>query len=103
MFMRFNPERCYRQIENFSIKTVVQNTRLLFFKKKQKFPQKILFRKITRTENNVIKLFDTMTIPGSAKASGREPKTSLGRVFNNNLGCYDDVHLIMYTDAHPYL
>jgi len=40
---------------------------------------------------------------GRAKASGREPKTGLGRVFNYKLGCYDDVHVIMYTDAHPYL
>ncbi len=40
---------------------------------------------------------------GSAKASGREPKTGLGRVFNYKLGCYDDVHVIMYTDVHQYL
>jgi hypothetical protein len=39
----------------------------------------------------------------SAKASGREPRTGLGRVFNYKLGCYDDVHVIMYTDAHTYL
>jgi len=32
-----------------------------------------------------------------------KPKTGLGRVFNYKLGCYDDVHVIMYTDAHPYL
>jgi hypothetical protein len=29
---------------------------------------------------------------GSAKANGREPETCLGRVFNNKLGCFDDVH-----------
>ncbi len=40
---------------------------------------------------------------GSAKANGREPKTGLGRVFNYKLGCSDNVHVIMYTDAHPYL
>ena len=40
---------------------------------------------------------------GSAKAIGREPKTCLGRVFNYKLGCYDDVHVFMYTDAHPSL
>jgi hypothetical protein len=40
---------------------------------------------------------------GSAKANGREPKTCLGRVFNYKLGCSDNVHVIMYTDAHPYL
>ncbi len=49
--------------------------------------------------------YHTATIAGagSAKANGREPKTGLGRVFNYMLGCYDDVHVIMYTDAHPYL
>ncbi len=40
---------------------------------------------------------------GSAKANRREPKTGLGRVFNYKLGCYDDAHVIMFTDAHPYL
>jgi len=40
---------------------------------------------------------------GSAKTNGREPKTGLGRVFNYKLGCYDDVHVIMYADAHSYL
>ncbi len=40
---------------------------------------------------------------GSAKANGREPKTGLGRVFNYKLGCSDAVHVIMYTEAHPYL
>jgi hypothetical protein len=40
---------------------------------------------------------------GSLKANGREPKTDLGQVFNYKLGCYDDEHVIMYTDAHPYL
>jgi hypothetical protein len=35
----------------------------------------------------------------SAKANGRE--LALGRVFNYKLGCSDDVHVIMYTDAHP--
>jgi hypothetical protein len=32
--------------------------------------------------------------PGSAKTSGREPKTGLGRVFNYMLGCDDDVHVV---------
>jgi hypothetical protein len=40
---------------------------------------------------------------GSAKANRREPKTGLGRVFNYKLDCYYDVHVIMYTDANPYL
>ena len=31
---------------------------------------------------------------GSAKASGREPKTCLGQVFNYKLGCFEDVHEI---------
>ncbi len=35
----------------------------------------------------------------SAKADGREPKTGLGQVFNYKLGCYDDVHAIMYTET----
>jgi hypothetical protein len=30
---------------------------------------------------------DRTVNPGSAKANGREPKTSLGRVFNSKLGC----------------
>jgi hypothetical protein len=42
-----------------------------------------------------------LILAGSAKASGREPKTGLGRVFNYKLGCFDDVHV--YTDVHPYL
>ncbi len=42
-------------------------------------------------------------VTGSAKANGREPKTGLGQVSNYKLGCSDYVHLIMYTDAHPYL
>ncbi len=40
---------------------------------------------------------------GSAKANGREPKTSLGWVFNYKLGCYDDVHVLTCADAHPDL
>ncbi len=40
-------------------------------------------------------LFDALDFPitwditkaGNAKANGREPKTSLGRVFNSKLGC----------------
>ncbi len=42
-------------------------------------------------------------VAGSAKANGREPKTGLGRVFNYKLGCYDDVRVLMYAYAHPYL
>ncbi len=48
-------------------------------------------------------VFSLQLVAGSAKANGREHKASLGRVFNYKLGCYDDVHVIMYTDAHPYL
>jgi hypothetical protein len=40
---------------------------------------------------------------GSAKANRREPKTYLGRVFNNKLGCFDDVHELIYVDARPDL
>jgi hypothetical protein len=40
---------------------------------------------------------------GSAKANGREPKTCLGRVFNNKLGCFDDAHVPVYVDARPHL
>ncbi len=47
--------------------------------------------------------FEKNVSAGSAKANGREPKTGLGRVFNYKLGCYDDVHVIIYTDAHSYL
>ncbi len=39
---------------------------------------------------------------GSAKDNGREPKIGLGQGFDYKLGCYDDVHVIMYTDANPY-
>jgi hypothetical protein len=40
---------------------------------------------------------------GSAKASRREPKTTLGQVFNYKLGCFDDVPVIIYMDACPHL
>jgi hypothetical protein len=40
---------------------------------------------------------------GARKLTGENLKTGLGRAFNCKLGCYDDVHVIMYTDAHPYL
>jgi hypothetical protein len=39
---------------------------------------------------------------GSSKANGREPKTCLGRVFNNKLGCLDDVHVLIYMDASSH-
>jgi hypothetical protein len=38
-----------------------------------------------------------------AKANGREPKTCLGQVFNYKLGCFDDLHVLIYVGAHPYL
>ncbi len=41
--------------------------------------------------------------PGSAKANGKEPKTGMGRVFNFKLGCFDDVHVLIYPDACPHL
>jgi hypothetical protein len=44
-----------------------------------------------------------MLIPGSTKADRREPKTCLGQVFSYKLGCFDDVHLLIYVDAHPHL
>ncbi len=37
---------------------------------------------------------------GSAKANGREPKTCLGRVFSYKLGCFDDVHVLIYLREH---
>jgi hypothetical protein len=40
---------------------------------------------------------------GSAKANGKEPKTGLDRVFNFKLGCFDDVHVLIYADARPHL
>ncbi len=43
------------------------------------------------------------SIAGSTKAKGREPKTGLGQIFNYKLGCYEDVHVIMYTDAHTHI
>jgi len=42
-----------------------------------------------------------MTLEGSAKANGREPKTGLGRVFNFKSGCFDDVHVLIYADTLP--
>ncbi len=41
--------------------------------------------------------------PGSTKVNGREPKTCLWRVFNNKLGCFGDVHVLIYVDTHPHL
>ncbi len=43
------------------------------------------------------------TLGGSTEAKGREPKTCLGRVFNYKLGCFDDVHVFIYVDAHLHL
>jgi hypothetical protein len=40
---------------------------------------------------------------GSAKANRREPKTSLGRVFNYKFGCFGDVHGLIYVDTRPHL
>jgi hypothetical protein len=40
---------------------------------------------------------------GCAKANGTEPKTCLGRVFKYKLSCFDDVHVLIYADAHPHL
>jgi hypothetical protein len=41
----------------------------------------------------------------SIKANGREPKTCLGQVFSNKLGCFYDAHELIYMDArtHPKL
>ncbi len=39
--------------------------------------------------------------PGSAKANRREPKTCLGQVFNYKLGCFDDVHILIYVLIMP--
>jgi len=40
---------------------------------------------------------------GGAKANGREPKTGLGWVFNFQLGCFDDVHVLIYVETCPHL
>ncbi len=40
---------------------------------------------------------------GSTKAIGKEPKSCLARVFNNKLDCFDDVHVLIYADAHSHL
>ncbi len=37
------------------------------------------------------------------KANGREPKTRLGQVYNYKLGCFDDVHVLIYVYAYPHL
>jgi len=52
---------------------------------------------------NSWRAFVVQVSPGRTKANGREPKTCLGRVFNYKLGCYDDVHLLIYVDARPCL
>jgi hypothetical protein len=39
----------------------------------------------------------------SAKANRRVPNTCLVRVFNYKLGCFDDVHVLIYMDACPQL
>jgi hypothetical protein len=44
-----------------------------------------------------------LDIPGRAQGNVREPKTYLGRVFNYMLGCYDDVHVLIYVHACPCL
>jgi hypothetical protein len=55
-------------------------------------------------QNKKTKKFVSKTIEaGSEKANGREPKTCLGRVFNYKLGCFDDMHVLIYVDAHPHL
>jgi len=39
---------------------------------------------------------------GARKLTGENLKPVWAE-FSTKLGCYDDVHVIMYTDAHPYL
>jgi hypothetical protein len=41
--------------------------------------------------------------PGSTKANGRVTKTCLSQVFNYKLGCFDDVHVLIYVDMRPHL
>ncbi len=48
-------------------------------------------------------LFGLVVKRGAQKLTGENLKPVLGRVFNYKLGCYDDVHVNMYMDAHPYL
>jgi hypothetical protein len=40
---------------------------------------------------------------GSMKSNWIEPKTGLGQVFNFKIDCFDDEHVLIYTEACPYL
>jgi hypothetical protein len=42
-------------------------------------------------------------LAGSSEANGRDTKTCLGQVFNYKLGCFDDVHILIYVDSRPHL
>jgi hypothetical protein len=61
--------------------------------KKRKYSTSCFFCKnvtFTKVFNAVVQWNSTFlcnTKTGSAKASGREPKTGLGRVYNSKLGC----------------
>ncbi len=37
------------------------------------------------------------------KVNGRKPRSCLGQVFDYKLGCFDDVHVLIYVDARPRL
>ncbi len=37
------------------------------------------------------------------KLTGENLKLVLGQVFNNKLGCFADVHVLIYVDARPHL
>jgi hypothetical protein len=56
----------------------------------------------TRLKNAADK-HHSLFVPGGVKARGSEPKTGLDRVFNFNLGCFDDVRVLIYEDACPHL
>ncbi len=74
----------------------------LSFNRGRLLPTNYLWYWITVT--NLWWLMKTKLVPsGSAKANGRESKTSLGQVFNFELGCFDDVRLLIYVDARPHL
>ncbi len=59
---------------------------------------------ITWVEKNLPCLYQVYIIlTRSVKANMREPKTYLDRVFNYKLGCYDDMHILIYVDTCLHL
>jgi hypothetical protein len=63
-----------------------------------------LFKAAKNTGGNVSKCvcpfhLRTLFVTKSAEANRRELKACFGRVFNNKLGCFDDVNVLIYVDA----